>query len=152
MITKDDFIKRCTSGKPTEYDVDKHLGIMIDIFSEGEGVVAFCAETLIAKTTFYEWLESHKEFKFAYDIMINVSCAWWERYPKNNPNFNFPYWATIMHERFGYEIPSYGDDDVQDDEIDDDTRDDYGVAYDVDDYAELLQKIKLCGSVLKVEA
>ena len=77
MITKDDFIKRCTSGKPTEYDAEKHIGIMIDVFSEGEGVAAFLDDASISKQTFYNWLEVHKEFKEAYETAICIACAWW---------------------------------------------------------------------------
>lgn len=105
MITKDDFIKHCTAGNPTKYDQEKHISLIFKIFNEGESVAAFCAEALIAKSTFYEWLRVNKEFKDAYDIMINTAQKIWEDYPKNNPDFNFPYWSTIMRNRFGYGKP-----------------------------------------------
>ena len=105
MKTKNDRVKHFKSCKPTKYDAEKHLDIMDDVFSAGGDVTAFCTQALIAKTTFYEWLKTHKEFKFAYDIMINIACKKWEDYPKNNPDFNFPYWSMIMRNRFGYGKP-----------------------------------------------
>lgn len=105
MKTKDDRVKHFKSCKPTKYDVDKHLGIMNDVFSEGGDVTAFCTQALIAKTTFYDWLKTYKEFKFAYDIMINIACEKWENYPKDIPDFNIPYWSIIMRNRFGYGKP-----------------------------------------------
>lgn len=105
MKIKNDLIKHFKSCKPTKYDAEKHLGIMIDVFSEGEGVMAFCDEALISKDTFYEWLKAHKEFKAAYEVIINKAGRQWEAYPKNNPDFNFPYWSTIMRNRFGYGKP-----------------------------------------------
>jgi len=105
MITEDDFVKHCISCQPTKYDRERHINLMFKIFSKGESVAAFCAEALIGKTTFYNWLAIHQEFKDAYNIMINTAQKIWEDYPKNNPDFNFPYWSTIMRNRFGYGKP-----------------------------------------------
>ena len=104
METKDNLIKQIKSCKPTKYDIDKHLKIIMDVFYKGEGVMAFCAEAGICKDTFYEWLKVHKEFKTAYKIALNIAGRQWEAYPLNNtsPNFNFPYWSIIMRNRFGY--------------------------------------------------
>ena len=63
MITNDDFIKDCISYKPTKYDKEKHIGIMIDVFSNGEGVAAFLDEASICKQTFYNWLKAHKSLQ-----------------------------------------------------------------------------------------
>ena len=105
MKTKDDFIKHCTAGQPTKYDKKKHIGLLFDVFSEGEGVAAFCAEAFISQSTFFQWLQKHKEFKECYDIVINIAGRQWEAYPKTAPDFNFPYWSTIMRNRFGYGKP-----------------------------------------------
>ena len=105
MITKDNFLKRCKETNQTKYEGERHLCLLFDIFSKGEGVMAFCAEALIGRQTFYDLLKVHQEFKKAYDLAINISGAWWEDYPKTNPDFNFPYWSTIMRNRFGYGKP-----------------------------------------------
>jgi hypothetical protein len=105
MITEDDFIKRYTAGQPTKYDKKKHIGLLFNVFSEGEGVAAFLDEASISKQTFYDWLKAHPEFAKAYEGAINCSQRKWETYPKNNPDFNFPYWSMIMRTRFGYGKP-----------------------------------------------
>ena len=102
MITEDNFIERCKEGKPTKYEGERHLRLIFNVFNKGEGVMTFCAEALITKPTFYEWLKVHKEFKEAYDIAINIAGRQWEAYPLKNSNFNFPYWSMIMRNRFGY--------------------------------------------------
>ena len=101
-MIKEEFIKRITSGQPTKYDKEKHIGLLFDIFSKGEGVMAFCADAMISQNTFFLWLKKHKELKEAYDIAINIAGRPWEAYPLKTSNFNFPYWSMIMRNRFGY--------------------------------------------------
>jgi len=105
MKTKDDFIKRYTAGRPTKYDQKKHIGLLFNVFKEGEGVAAFLDEAAVSKQTFYDWLKAHPEFKEAYEGAINCSQRKWETHPKDNPDFNFPYWSMIMRTRFGYGKP-----------------------------------------------
>lgn len=105
MKTKDDFIKRYTAGQPTKYDKKKHIGLLFDVFGECEGVAAFLDEAAISKQTFYDWLKAHPEFAEAYEGAINCSQRKWETHPKDNPDFNFPYWSMIMRTRFGYGKP-----------------------------------------------
>jgi len=102
MITEDNFLKRCKETKQTKYEGERHIRLIFDVFSKGEGVMAFCAEALIGRQTFYDWLKAHQEFKKAYDIATNIAGRKWEEMPAINPDFNFPYWSTIMRNRFGY--------------------------------------------------
>lgn len=102
MITKEDFVRHCKSGQPTKYKGEIHISLLFEVFTRGEGLMAFCAETLISKQTFYDWLDHHKEFREAYDIAICLCGKWWESYPLTNPDFNYPYWYAIMRNRFGY--------------------------------------------------
>lgn len=99
---KEKFIKQINSGRPTKYVQQQHIGLLFDVFSGGEGIMAFCAEAFISQATFFNWLKKHKEFKEAYDIVINIAGRQWENLPKENPDFNFPYWSTIMRNRFGF--------------------------------------------------
>jgi len=101
-MIKEKFTKHCTGGQPTKYKQEKHIGLLFDIFSKGEGVMAFCADAAISRSTFFLWLQKHKEFKEAYDIAINIAGRQWEAYPLKNSGFNFPYWSMIMRNRFGY--------------------------------------------------
>ena len=102
MKTKNAFIKYYTAGQPTKYDKEKHIGLLFDIFSKGEGVTAFLDEAAVSKRTFYDWLKAHKEFAQAYEGALNRSQRQWEAYPLNIPNLNIPYWSIIMRNRFGF--------------------------------------------------
>jgi hypothetical protein len=99
---KKKLIKQVTSGRPTKYVQEQHIGLLFDIFNQSEGVMAFCAEAMISQATFFNWLKKYKEFKEAYDIVINIAGRQWEKLPRENPDFNFPYWSTIMRNRFGF--------------------------------------------------
>lgn len=99
---KEKLIKQVTSGRPTKYVQEQHIGLLFDIFNQSEGVMAFCAEAMISQATFFNWLKKYKEFKEAYDIVINIAGRQWEKLPQENPDFNFPYWSTIMRNRFGF--------------------------------------------------
>ena len=102
MKTEKNFIKRFTSGKPTKYDKEKHIGLLFNVFNQGKGLAAFFNAASIGKKTFYDWLEAHKEFKEAYEAAVSLAQEIWEDYPKNDPAFNIPYWSIIMRNRFGY--------------------------------------------------
>ncbi len=99
---KEKLIKQVSSGRPSKYVQEQHIGLLFDVFDQGEGIMAFCAEALISQKTFFNWLKKYKEFKEAYDIVINIAGRQWEKLPRENPDFNFPYWSTIMRNRFGF--------------------------------------------------
>lgn len=99
---KEKLIKQVTSGRPSKYVQEQHIGLLFDVFDQGEGIMAFCAEALISQKTFFNWLKKYKEFKESYDIVINIAGRQWEKLPRENPDFNFPYWSTIMRNRFGF--------------------------------------------------
>ena len=99
---KEKLIKQVTSGRPTKYVQEQHIGLLFDIFNQSEGVMAFCAEAMISQATFFNWLKKYKEFKEAYEVVINIAGRQWEKLPRENPDFNFPYWSTIMRNRFGF--------------------------------------------------
>jgi len=94
--------KHLSAGNPTKYDKAKHIELLVDLFSNGESIAAFCDEAMINRKTFYNWLGAHKEFKYAYEIVINTAERKWENYPKENPDFNYQYWYWVMKNRFGY--------------------------------------------------
>jgi hypothetical protein len=94
-------------GQPTKYDKGTHIELLVDIFSEGGSIAAFCAETLIDKKTFDNWKKAHAEFKHAYDVVINIAETKWEQMPfVNTPaDFNHASWFLIMKNRFGFGKP-----------------------------------------------
>ncbi len=102
---EEQFFKSAMSGRPTKYVPEQHIKLLYNIFNQKEGIMAFCAEALIGQTTFFNWLKKHKEFKNAYDIAINIAGRQWEKLPQEDSDFNFPYWSTIMKNRFGYGKP-----------------------------------------------
>ena len=102
MKTKEEFVKHVTVGQHTKYKGDEHIGMLFDTMGKGEGVMAFCAEASISQTTFNLWLRTHKEFKDAHEIVLNIAGRQWEKYPKDDPDFNIAYWSVIMRNRYGY--------------------------------------------------
>jgi len=58
---KKKLIKQVTSGRPTKYVQEQHIGLLFDIFNQSEGVMAFCAEAMISQATFFNWLKKYKE-------------------------------------------------------------------------------------------
>jgi len=105
MSDKEKLKKYLSAGNPTKYNQQWHIDLLVDIFSNGETIAAFCDEAMISRKTFYNWLKEHKEFKEAYEIVINTAERKWEDYPKENPDFNDQYWYMIMKNRFGYGKP-----------------------------------------------
>lgn len=95
------FVQYSQIQRITRYEAKKHIGLLYDVFSKGEDVMAFCAEALISRHTFYYWLKHHPEFKFAYDIAINIAGRLWEQLPFSGRSFNYPHWSFIMRTRFG---------------------------------------------------
>ena len=102
MKTKKNFIQHYTVGKPTKYEQEKHIGLLFELFSAGENVAAFLAEAAVSRQTFYNWIKAHKEFAEAYEGAVNICQRAWEKYPQDNPDFNIPYWAAMMRNRFSY--------------------------------------------------
>jgi hypothetical protein len=103
MITEENFLKKVKNQ--TKYEGEKHIRLMFNVFNKGEGVMAFCAEALIGKQTFYDWLKAHQEFKKAYDMAISIAGRKWDAMTQLSPDFNFPQWSMIMRNRFGYGKP-----------------------------------------------
>jgi hypothetical protein len=60
--------------RPTDYDPNVHPKLLIKIMGiDGDSFTCFCAEVHIGRTTGYDWLKKHKEFKNAFDI-ANEKC------------------------------------------------------------------------------
>ena len=93
-------------GNHSKYDEKKHIQLLYDVFTVGRGVMGFCADAMIDRKTFYNWLKKHKKFKKAYNVVINIAGDKWERYPlqaaKRGEAFNYQYWHLIMRNRFSY--------------------------------------------------
>ncbi len=102
MTSKEEFVQHFKRGTPTLYNEDKHTALLHEIFAKGESIYAFCAEAFITRKTFYNWLTAHEKFKEAYDIALCIGAREFEKYPQTAVNFNYPYWSTIMKNRYQY--------------------------------------------------
>lgn len=103
MTNEKEFIEHFKRGRPTPYDEEKHIALLYKLFANEESLYAFCAEALITRKTFYNWLRDHENFKEAYDIALCIGARKFEKYPKiNADNFNFGYWSTVMKNRYQY--------------------------------------------------
>lgn len=102
MAKKKDFVEHFKIGRPTLYNEDKHVALLYDIFANGESIYAFCDEALITRRTFYHWLATHEKFKEAYDVALCKGARNFEKLPKDDSDFNFPYWSTVMKNRYQY--------------------------------------------------
>lgn len=101
-------MRRIVPGRLSTYEKDMHISILYDVFSKGEGVMAFCAEALISQVTFFRWLKIHAEFAEAYQVMLNCAGRQWEAYPLDpNKSIDFRYWSLVMRNRFGYGKSSF---------------------------------------------
>ena len=101
-ITEDQLLQHLLTGKQTKYNDKKHIALLINVFMRGEGVMAFCADALICKDTFYRWLNTYEKFRNAYHIVLCSSGRIWERMPLVDNRINHQYWYLIMKNRFGY--------------------------------------------------
>lgn len=102
MTNKKEFLEHFKAGRPTKYDEKKHIELLHDIFAHGESIYAYCEEALITRRTFYHWLNTHEKFKDAYDIALCTGARQFEKLPETAVNFNFPYWSTVMKNRYQY--------------------------------------------------
>ncbi len=101
-VTEDQLVEYCTKGKPTKYKKEKHVPLLARTFYKGDSVRQFCAQALISKKTFYNWINKHKEFKHTYEVTLNFAADFWERIPFENPEFNYPYLQAVLRTRFGF--------------------------------------------------
>ncbi len=103
MTTEEQYVKHYESGRPTLYNEKKHIRLLYKVFACGESIYAYVDEALITRQTFYNWLKEHEKFKDAYDVALCIGARQFEKYPVTNPeNFNFPYWSTVMKNRYQY--------------------------------------------------
>lgn len=103
MTSEKEFVKHFESGRPTLYDEKKHIQLLYKIFANCESIYAFCDEALITRKTFYNWVKKHNKFEEAYDIALCIGARQFEKSPQiNAENFNFPYWSTVMKNRYQY--------------------------------------------------
>lgn len=96
-------------ARPSKYR-KSFCDLLIKIFSDGGDVGYFMAQCKISKKTFYNWLESHPEFRDAYEEAKPHSYVYDSEILKLGATgaikgFNATAWAMRMnarHEDFGF--------------------------------------------------
>lgn len=93
-------VKRIHSGQPTKYKGKEHDELLIELFGNGEGMGAFCAEALISHETFYEWLKAQPTFKKAHQIALAIGVRKWDKLALSK-EIDGRRWSEIRRNRFG---------------------------------------------------
>lgn len=86
---------------PTKYNRRIHPQLLVDLYSKGEGLEAFCAESMISMKTFYNWMAQNPEFAEAYAAAMMVGKRYWLALPRIKPDTPQYYWNSVMNGRFG---------------------------------------------------
>lgn len=97
---------RILRGKQVKYDKSFHVPLLVSLFSAGHDIASFCSRAGMARSTFFEWKEHHKEFAEAYAIAKERSREYFEitgmKGMQDPGNFNCNAWSMQMRNRFGY--------------------------------------------------
>ncbi len=85
------------AGRPTTYD-PKYCQMLAEALNEGVSIKRFCRNTRIARSSFYEWIEKHKEFADTLHSGEYDRDACWEEIGINNltnKDFNVPLYKFL---------------------------------------------------------
>jgi hypothetical protein len=78
--------------------------LILQILTKGETIVSFCAEVMVSKQTFYDWVDREPSFKEAYEVGMMKAEAFWIRKGvenEDNPDFNHALYTFQLGSRFG---------------------------------------------------
>jgi transposase-like protein len=88
-------------GCPTLYNPRVHLKLLESIYSQGEGIIQFCADAGICQKTFYNWRKKHKKFRALHKKCLPMGAAASERNAlAQGKDINYQLWYFIHHSRF----------------------------------------------------
>lgn len=99
---------RIIKGLEVKYDPNRHCPMLIKIFTTGGEICHFCSDAEIVRSTFFEWVNKHKEFELAYNMAREKAYKFWMELTPNKmmednmERFNFNVWRTVMRNRFGF--------------------------------------------------
>ncbi len=73
------------TGRPSGYN-DKMPDKLIAAMMAGDSIVQFCSQERITRPTFYDWVQKHPDFSYAFD-RGKIHCeSFWEKWLKQNLN------------------------------------------------------------------
>lgn len=86
------------------YDAKKHPEQIIDLLKEGLPVAGFCAANNITRATFYNWINTHEEFRQAYNMGVEHAELWLTKQGilgmiGGIKDFNATVWSMLMRNR-----------------------------------------------------
>lgn len=90
-------------GRPTKYDPDVHIPIMLYEYAKGSTICNVAAELGIAKSTYYLWLDKFDNFSDAHKKGRTMSRSWLEDQASenlDNRNYNFMLLESRMRREF----------------------------------------------------
>ncbi|AYD01178.1 helix-turn-helix domain-containing protein [Neorhizobium sp. NCHU2750] len=91
-----------TAGRPTLYR-EEYCERVLAMASKGMSVAEWAADLGVARSTLYEWADSHSEFLTALRAGKDLEQAAWERMARenlDNKNFNANLWIKSAQARF----------------------------------------------------
>jgi hypothetical protein len=97
-------------GTPNKYN-EGMCATALKVLADGESKVAVAAELDISRTTLYEWMDTHPEFKDAIERGLTKSQRLLEKHGRDGmlgelEKFNASSWIFMMKNRFR---DDYGD-------------------------------------------
>jgi hypothetical protein len=97
--------EKIATGAQTTYNAKEHIPLLLDIFSQGRDIAAFCVAAEMSRVTFHQWIKKYKDFAAAYETAKEMACDYFERLGEErigDPGFNLGLWSLMMRNRFGY--------------------------------------------------
>ena len=97
--------EKIATGAQTTYNAKEHIPLLLDIFSQGRDIAAFCVASEISRVCFHSWVKKYKDFTAAYESAKEMACDHFERLGEErlgDPGFNLGLWSLMMRNRFGY--------------------------------------------------
>lgn len=93
---------------PSKYKPE-YCELLLELTAQGKSVCHFCMHLKIARSTFYDWVECHIEFREAFDISREISEAYLTDIGmagmvgmQEGESFNATIWSMLMRNKCGY--------------------------------------------------
>lgn len=106
-------------GRPTKYRAEKHIRLLVEVFSEGGSIGDFCKRAGVGRSTFYSWCRIDPRFHNAFDIALCHAERIWQKLlfhlPCVCPNrtINLRTWMCVMRNRFRWGLPKFRARDIR---------------------------------------
>ncbi len=98
----ENIIKLSLGGNYTCYDKNVHIPLLVEIITASHPISTFCAQAHICRATFYNWLKTNPDFKYAYDLALPVGESNLLNLPLAKPEYPYAYWRLRMMNQYGY--------------------------------------------------